>query len=392
VSAKKIKKNKSQPKGFKKVSTLGTASEKTVRSRQKSPIPKEKRETVFVGSLEGNIVIFFVLAIATTVFYSDDLGLGFFSVDDPGYVTNNPWIKSISLENIWHILTTPYFANYSPIHLFSYMLDYAIAGPDAYAFHLSNNIWAGITAGFVYLTALAFTKNKIASIFASVLFIVHPVHVEAVAWISSRKDLVASSFALPSFLVFLKYRQVREHKKRWFLLSLFLFTFAVAGKLSVATFPAVFFLWDLFIEKRSFAKSLLDKVPFFIATLVVAILAASAQPSMGNKPDLFVISIALIHNFWLLTGFSNYVIYRMPPEPGTVFHQIAGLAFILTAFISPFLLHSSKPKVAILVYFCFYTDASSFIYPSGYRPLCFFPFCSSFDFFRVFFFMVDPKI
>src|SRR5439155_23489190 len=169
-------------------------------------------------------------------FYSPDLHLGFFAVDDPDYVVKNTWIRSISGENIDHILTTPYFANYSPAHLFSYMLDYVIGGPNAFAFHLSSNIWAGVVAGFVFLTALALTQNKFVSIAAAILFIVHPVHVEAVAWISSRKDLVATAFALPSFLAYLKYRNAAG-SKRWYVISLLLFLFAVAGKLSVATFP-----------------------------------------------------------------------------------------------------------------------------------------------------------
>src|SRR5207302_308176 len=161
------------------------------------------------------------------------------------------------------ILSNPYFANYSPVHLFSYMLDYAVAGENAYAFHLSSNIWAGFVAGFVFLTSLALTQNRILSVAAAILFIVHPVHVEAVAWISSRKDLVATAFALPSFLAYLKWRSNKNRK--WYIISVLLFLVAVAGKLSVATFPAVFLAYDLFIEKRSLARSLADKIPFLLA-------------------------------------------------------------------------------------------------------------------------------
>ena len=90
------------------------------------------------------------------------------------------------------------------------MLDHAIAGLNAYAFHLSNNLWTGIVAGFVYLVALALTKHRLIAIAVAVLFVVHPVHVEAVAWISNRKDLVAAAFLLFGFLTYLKYRQRGE--------------------------------------------------------------------------------------------------------------------------------------------------------------------------------------
>ena len=79
------------------------------------------------------------------------------------------------------------------------MLDHAIAGLNAHAFHLSSNLWAGVVAGFVYLVALALTQHRRTAIAAAALFVVHPVHVEAIAWISSRKDLVAAAFVLPAF-------------------------------------------------------------------------------------------------------------------------------------------------------------------------------------------------
>ena len=128
------------------------------------------------------------------------------------------------------------------------MIDYSINGADPYVFHLSSNIWAGIVAGFVFLVALALTGRYIIAIPAAVLFVVHPAHVEAVAWISSRKDLVAAAFALPSLLAYLKYRKGGASSKKWYIISVVLFVMALMGKLSVATFPIVFLCIDLFIE------------------------------------------------------------------------------------------------------------------------------------------------
>src|ERR1700757_1105239 len=136
-------------------------------------------------------VIFLLMMMATVALYAGVFGAGFLDLDDPQYVTDNPWIRSFRLENLRHILGAPYSGNYSPMHLLSYMLDYAIAGPNAFAFHLSSSISAGLAAGFVFLVALALTGKRIVSLAASLLFIVHPVHVEAIAWIASRKDLVA---------------------------------------------------------------------------------------------------------------------------------------------------------------------------------------------------------
>jgi hypothetical protein len=363
VSKKKTKKNiqaKSQPK-------TSTASSVEAKSRA-------KRKSLLPGSWKVNLGIFLLLIIATVILYSPDLHLGFFEVDDTDYVTKNPWIKSITSENISHILGNPYFANYSPVHLFSYMFDYSLAGQNAYAFHLSSNIWAGIVAGFVFLTALAFTQNRIISIAAAILFVVHPVHVEAVAWISSRKDLVATAFALPSLLAYLKWRN--DKNKTWYIISVLLFLIAVAGKLSVATFPAVFLAYDYFVAKRPLVRSIIDKIPFVVVAVIVAMAAASAQPSMGHRPDPYVLSAALAQNFWLLSGFASYVLYRMPPETTKIALEVGGIIFLIAVFIAPFFFRKKFPVAAVLAYWILFAfipaQVLSFTHPVTDRYI-FFP-------------------
>src|SRR5260221_9191934 len=96
---------------------------------------------VVQGPWHVNAGIFLLIAAATLGLYSQDLNLGFFSVDDPIYVVDNPWIRSLSAANVVHIFTAPHFTNYSPLHIFSYVVDYAFAQLSPFAFHLSNNIW-----------------------------------------------------------------------------------------------------------------------------------------------------------------------------------------------------------------------------------------------------------
>jgi hypothetical protein len=156
--------------------------------------------SVVPGSWQLNSGIVLLCIVATAVLYAGDLRLGFFRIDDQQYVVSNPWIQRLTWKHLAHILSSPYYLNYSPLHLLSYALDYAVGGLNAYAFHLSSNLWAGVVAGFVYLVALALTQQRITAVVAALLFVVHPAHVEAVAWISSRKDLVAAAFVLPCVL------------------------------------------------------------------------------------------------------------------------------------------------------------------------------------------------
>jgi protein O-mannosyl-transferase len=322
-------------------------------AKQKRPARNSARiaEPLLPGTWQTNAATFVALTIASAFLYIGILRVDFLGLDDPQYVVNNPWIRSFSLQNLQHIFTTPYFANYSPFHLLSYMLDYGFAGASPFVFHLSNNIWGGMVAGFVFLVALALTGNRIVSIAASVLFIVHPAHVEAIAWIASRKDLVAAAFALPSFLTYLRYRQGGANGRWWYISSLALFLFAVAGKLSVATFPAVFLAHDLFVERRPLARSLLDKVPFVAAAAVFAVIVASAQPPTGHRPLPYAMLAAFAQSGWLLTGFGTYVIYRVPPDPNAgALLQIAGAAMLVAMFAAPLLLRRRWPMAVLLLY------------------------------------------
>jgi hypothetical protein len=332
---------------------------------------------IIPGTWQTNAITFLLLVMATLVLYVGDLRLGFFAVDDPQYVVENLWIRGITFENLRHILTTPYFANYSPLHLLSYILDYVFAGPNAFAFHLSSNLWGGLVAGFVFLLALALTGSRLVAVAAAVLFIVHPAHVEAIAWISSRKDLVAAAFALPSLLAYLRYRQGGSAARRWYVASVLLFLFAVAGKLSVATFPGVLLAYDLFVERRPLSRSLWDKVPFVLGAGIIALVVASAQPSMGNRPSPYVLAAALVQNFWLLTGFGQYVIYRLPPNATVgIGLEFVSALFLMTVFAAPLLLARRWPVVTVLIYWILLAlipaQVLSFSHPVADRYL-FFP-------------------
>ena len=343
-------------------------SQRSAGEKRKDKFRKRKsnapRASVVSGWWPVNSGIVLLSIIATAVLYAGDLHLGFFRIDDLQYVVSNPWIQGITWKNLAQILSTPYYLNYSPLHLLSYTLDYAVAGLNAHAFHLSSNLWAGVVAGFVYLVALALTQRRITAVVAALLFILHPAHVEAVAWISSRKDLVAAAFLLPSFLAYLKYRQVGT--RTWYLASLLLFLFALLGKLSVAAFPAVLLVVDLVIEKRPLRRSILDKVPFIVLAGMVAVAVHYAQPSTGLQPDPAVHAKAFLQSLWLLTGLGNYVIYRVPPESGNGVSQLVGIAILAGLFVLPWFLRKRYPIAVVSIYWILFTYLPTQVLPFSY--------------------------
>jgi len=146
------------------------------------------------------------------------------------------------------------------------------------------------------------------------------------------KDLVATAFALPSLLVYLRYRQGGAMAKRWYVVSVLLFLLAVAGKLSVATFFVVFLAHDLFVEKRPLARALMDKVPFLLAAGLIALIVASAQPPTGRHSDAYAALCGACAKSLVTHRIRSYVIYRAAPGPAGMGLQLIAIASLLAVF------------------------------------------------------------
>jgi len=294
------------------------------------------------------------LLLANLALYHGTIGLGFLTVDDPDYVQNNPYIESFRAANLKHILTTPYAANYAPANLLSYALDVALAkGKSAAAIHLSNVMWHGWVVCTVYLLAFTIRPRIFPAAAAAVLFLLHPAHVEVVAWISSRKDLVATGFAALSMAAYLVYRQRPGRGCAWYAGSVLAFLLASAGKQSVLLLPAVMLVWDVLVERRRSWKMLADKVPFGLVALFFGWMTWHAQPSTNQGLHPFVLAVTQFTNLWLLTGLGQYVLYRPAPD-AAAWGRAARLALSVAAMLVwalPLVLYRARqPLRAALCY------------------------------------------
>src|SRR4029077_20252868 len=135
-----VKKNKIRSSPDATAASRRSAAEKR---KRKSGKRKSDPRCLYVvpGLWQLNTGIVVLCIVAAAVLYAGDLNLGFFRVDDQQYVVSNPWIQGVTWKHLTQILSNPYYLNYSPLHLLSYALDYAVGGLNAYAFHLSSNLW-----------------------------------------------------------------------------------------------------------------------------------------------------------------------------------------------------------------------------------------------------------
>src|SRR5947209_19678755 len=130
VSSVKKKKKRSAPDAtaVSRRSAVEKRQHKSAKRKSDSP-----RFSVAPGSWQLNSGIVLLCIVATAVLYAGDLRLGLFRIDDQQYVVSNPWIQGVTWKHLAQILSSPYYLNYSPLHLLSYALDYAFGGLSAYA-------------------------------------------------------------------------------------------------------------------------------------------------------------------------------------------------------------------------------------------------------------------
>jgi len=230
-----------------------------------------------------------LLAIASFAIFWPALGHHFLITwDDNQYVVGNPFVHGLKFENVERAFTTSAVGNYAPLHLISYMIDYEIWGLRASGFILTNILLHAANGILLYLLLRRLSGGKTWPLFASLIFLLHPVQVESVVWVSQRKNVLAMFFFLIAFYFYVAYRERTQKPDKWFnSLSLFTFTLALLSKSVAVVFPLVLLLFDIcFQEKQNVKSLLLDKIPFILLSVIFGLLAIKSQSAQSQGGGL----------------------------------------------------------------------------------------------------------
>jgi tetratricopeptide (TPR) repeat protein len=261
-----------------------------------------------------------LLALITLVAYLPVAHHGFSIFDDDDYVTNNPVVQDgLTWVGVKWAFTTWHASNWHPITWLSHMTDCELFGPNAGAHHLVNVLFHTANAVLLLLLLFRMTGALWPSAFVAALFAWHPLHVESVAWISERKDVLSTFFALLTLLAYTRYAwesKVRSPKSKVFYsLSLLAFALGLMAKPMLVTLPFVMLLLDYWPLQRLslsafrfplFLRLALEKCPFFLLaaiSCVVTFLAqrASAVLSLEQDPlNLRLVNTLLSYGRYLL--------------------------------------------------------------------------------------------
>jgi hypothetical protein len=251
----------------------------------------------------------FLIALITMWTYHESTKNGFVW-DSVSYLIHHFWwISHFSVDNfIWMFLSLE-VSNWHPLTWLSWAIDYQLyGGLVSSGYHLTSNILHTFNSILVFaLMLVVFGLNDqrsrnfpfrtdnhalISACLAALLFAVHPQHVESVAWVAERKDLLCQLFMLLSIFAYVRYVTCDENAKpRWFYGALSLFFMAVLSKPMAVTFPVVLLLIDIYplrrtdfiqaldhsIKQQSWYELLREKVPFFLLSILLVLITLHAQ-------------------------------------------------------------------------------------------------------------------
>jgi len=300
---------------------------------------------------DKKLILFFAFLSAAFTFlvYVPALHNCFVNWDDNEYILEEPDIRNISLLFIKKIFTKVFLSNWHPLTTFSYALDYSLWGTDPFGYHLVNTAGHALNTFLVFILAAKLVEMAwrargsapasvsviVSASVAALLFGVHPLHVESVAWVSERKDILCALFFLLSILSYLKYAALDPYRRaRHYISSLVFFALALLGKPMAITLPVVLLILDFYPLERLFAgarpaalaRLVFEKSPFFVLSAVSALMTVWAQRqghALGSFEEfplgvrvLVALRSTVFYLYKMLVPAGLAPIYPYPTGPG----------------------------------------------------------------------------
>jgi protein O-mannosyl-transferase len=269
--------------------------------------------------LPGNInitpekLLIAIILLFTFIVYSGTLRNDFLIGWDDGEYLSNPTVSGDERINTSEIFSNFHLGMYQPLAVLSFTINFRISGDTAWPYILTNILLHLLNTLLVYQLMGRWMKSYVPAGIVALLFAIHPMHVEAVAWISTRSSGLYSLFFLSGLLVWDKYLD-EGLKPKHYLLSLLFMLLALFSKSMAATFPLILFLMD-YQKKRKFSFMVVtEKLPFLALSVIFGIVAIKAAGSFGHITVLEQ-DFSFVQRFFLIIyGVAFYVIKLLVPN------------------------------------------------------------------------------
>ena len=319
------------------------------------------------------IGICIALVALTWIVFGQTLGHQFVNFDDGAYVRRNHEVThGISVHGIKWAFSHPVAANWHPLSILSHMLDCQIYGVVPGAHHFTNVLLHAIATVLLFLVFWGMTRGLWQSAFIAAVFAVHPLHVESVAWIAERKDVLSAVFFLLTIAAYVFY--ARRHSFLRYLLMSILFACGLMAKPMLVTLPFVLLLLDYWplrrfdhvstagpasairdVPKRSWKWLVLEKIPLFALSAAASTAAIVTQERSINLIRQMSLAsrignafVSLLVYLWQTVWPRNLAAFYPYPENGLPTWEIILAVSVFAAITTAaFVLRNDKPYLLI---------------------------------------------
>jgi protein O-mannosyl-transferase len=314
-----------------------------------------------------------VLAAITWLVFGQTLGHEFVTYDDPDYVSGNTEVAAgLSIEGVRWAFTHTISGHWHPLTTISHMVDCQLYGLNAAGHHLTNVVLHTTAVILLFLVLRQMTGTLWRSAFVAALFAIHPLHVESVAWISERKDVLSAVFFMLTLGAYVRY--VRMPSPHGYLLVLFVFVLGLMSKPMLVTVPFVLLLLDYWPlgrirdaglpkgiarqtaigSKWSMVSRLVtEKTPLFILSVLSSVATLVAQPDstgMANQlpfawrlNNAVVSYVAYIGQMFWPVNLATF--YPHPNDQLPLWNVLLAIAFLTAVSLLAFHWRKERPYI-----------------------------------------------
>lgn len=265
------------------------------------------------------------IVLLTLLVYLPALDNQFVNWDDPQVILDNRYIRSITSESLEWMFTSFNTGNWIPLTRLSHAMAFSLFGPNPKMHHLVNVALHGLNTLVVFYLFSAVLKlagrnsrndadspakryHVEAAALGALVFGLHPLHVESVAWVAERKGLLCELFFILSLLSYLRYVDKETHGIAELGTCLFFFILALMSKPMAVSLPVVLLIldgWPLNRLKGKISFVFLEKVPFFVVSFIFGVIAIKAQASSGAMVATDIVS----PGFRVMNAFHSIIFY-----------------------------------------------------------------------------------
>jgi len=221
-----------------------------------------------LGSPRGHFLPLLAVLLVTFLAFSPALSNGFVNWDDPSHLLDNPAVRGLDARHLTLAFTGLINDTYNPLTSLSFAVEYRFFGYDPFVYHFNNLMLYLMVIVLVYSLFLRLGAAAGSAALATLIFALHPMHVESVAWVTERKDVLYAVFYLLAMLFYRNY--LVWQRAGWLWAAVAAGLLSILAKPMAFSLPLILFLLDWFYGRKFSRMALFDKLPFFAYTFIIA--------------------------------------------------------------------------------------------------------------------------